>query len=345
MNCELIDQHLIDYLYGELSPEKTKEFRSHLETCSECSQKAASLGGLRNLASNLKDPEPSGIAVNKIIACAREEAETKRSLWSFGWLKIMSAICMTAIVGGLVAFQLRSGLVTKDELAAPPVHTARTETVRPQPAENNASETTSPVAEKTDAPTGEKALTPVFRGRAARDVQPVLREREPGAGTREQTKIVLRARPLNPNQAEDIRDGGIHEDFERVYGHLSNGLRIDDSAPFTIPEDMNWVRDIEEALNSKLSAPLETHDMERLLEGRKSLNEGDYEPASEAFQKIIVQIPQGHKYRTRVLLWLAKSYEGRGYNAIAVKAYQALADESPEYRDMALAKIEELKAE
>ena len=53
------------------------------------------------------------MAVNRILAHAREEAETPRSLFGFRWIKVLATLCLVAAVGYVVAFQIRTGLMTE----------------------------------------------------------------------------------------------------------------------------------------------------------------------------------------------------------------------------------------
>ena len=91
MNCNQVEQILIDYLYGELAPKETAAVKVHLEECPGCAAEIAELGWARNLAADLPDPEPSRLTMNKIIAHAREDAEKPKGLFSFSQVVVNRA--------------------------------------------------------------------------------------------------------------------------------------------------------------------------------------------------------------------------------------------------------------
>lgn len=59
MMCEDIRRRLVDYQWGELNEEETKEVREHLSGCRQCSQYEKELRGFLNLISGVEEKEPS----------------------------------------------------------------------------------------------------------------------------------------------------------------------------------------------------------------------------------------------------------------------------------------------
>jgi len=112
VNCRQAEDLLIEYLYGELDSESAESMRAHLDECQDCAAKLAELNQVREVVAGLPEPEPTRIAVNKVLVQAREAAEARRPLWSLGWLKVLAPLCVMAVVGGLVLFQLNSGLIS-----------------------------------------------------------------------------------------------------------------------------------------------------------------------------------------------------------------------------------------
>ena len=104
---------MMDFLYGELDSERESDFQRHLDECPDCASELASYRFIRESAAGLPDPEPSKIAVNRILAVSREEMEKPRRLFGLRWLRILTTVCLVAVVGWLVAYQLDIGLLPK----------------------------------------------------------------------------------------------------------------------------------------------------------------------------------------------------------------------------------------
>jgi len=78
MNCRRAEEMFVDYLYGELQPDRAASLRAHLDECRGCNSRLAELVRVRQLVAKVPDAEPSPMAINRVIARAREEAERRR---------------------------------------------------------------------------------------------------------------------------------------------------------------------------------------------------------------------------------------------------------------------------
>lgn len=110
MNCNQAQNLLVDLIYEETDPDVKKELEKHLENCRDCASAYDNLLRTRLLTFRLNDPPPSTMAVNRILAHAREEAQKPKPIWRFGWVKVLSVVCVFVIAGGLVLYQSESGL-------------------------------------------------------------------------------------------------------------------------------------------------------------------------------------------------------------------------------------------
>ena len=114
MNCKEAQDLLIDYLYGEVSSGQARSLEEHGKSCKECSRLMSEYARIRGLTAGLTEPRPDQMVVNRIVAVARDEADKARSSLGFGWLKILATLCIMAVVGSLVYYQTRTGLITQE---------------------------------------------------------------------------------------------------------------------------------------------------------------------------------------------------------------------------------------
>jgi anti-sigma factor RsiW len=186
MNCERAENLFVEYLYGELGQKQLESVQAHLDECPQCSVAFSELTRIRELAGSLPDLEPTQIAVNRVIAQAREEVDKSPPVWRFSWLKALAPLCLVAIVTGVVAYQYKSGMLSKHPMYAPErqqdqeVFSARTPSSEQQ--------------DRIGAPTGPKSEkdSTVATGRGASADQAPLQEKRTTevapalpAGTRE----------------------------------------------------------------------------------------------------------------------------------------------------------------
>ena len=112
MNCKQAEEWIIDFLYGELDPDRARELKEHFGQCATCAAGLAQYEQIRVTAANLPDPEPSQISINRIIAQSRDETQKTNSFWGFGWVKVLGTLSMMVVVAVVVTYQLNSGLVS-----------------------------------------------------------------------------------------------------------------------------------------------------------------------------------------------------------------------------------------
>lgn len=424
MTCDRLEEILIDYLYHELDSEETARFKDHLDGCASCAVRVRALGHVRELASKQPDPEPSKIVMNRIIAHARDEDTEKKRVWSFDWkwplMKVLVALCLVAVVGGLVNYQIDRGLISKrpttttanspDQVPADRVAAVTTPApAAPTPSPTQPSTSTlqsvssesSPPSPSPSLPAGSKTEEPAPRTEGS-----VNNTKVGAAGSRGPSRETTKSAPLPAPSPDTSRDKAenqlppppakpvvttIHRSGNGPVGGLSNikeekskkessySIIIQRSpapvtgsagsggvAPAAPPEEV--AKTGRQALPGKATETKKTDDQFRstptldtdsstvtadekgraievwIMEGQKMLVSGQFSSAAEVFQGILKQLPSGHKDRPSVWLWLAQAYEGRGQFAQAQTAYQALAQESPEHKDLAQRRMRALEA-
>ena len=74
MNCERAEELFVDYMAGEISRTDAESLQAHLDECPKCAGKLAEMIRVREMVGQLSHPEPSPMAVNRVLAVAREEA-------------------------------------------------------------------------------------------------------------------------------------------------------------------------------------------------------------------------------------------------------------------------------
>ena len=127
--------------------------REHLSLCLDCGRHLDEMVRIRDLVAALPDPEPSGVAIGRVLAQAREEAEKQRGFNGFRWWKAFAALSVIIIVGGLVTFQLKDRWLTespsvasKQELSPAPSVAPALEAERPAEPEETEAVATAPAA-------------------------------------------------------------------------------------------------------------------------------------------------------------------------------------------------------
>lgn len=103
MDCHKAEKLLVEYLYQELSPEKTLEVEKHLETCDACAKTLHNWRGIHRGFQRSNDvPQPAPFLKTRILAAAREEV-VRKPAWSeqiLSWVK--PALILPILVFGLL---------------------------------------------------------------------------------------------------------------------------------------------------------------------------------------------------------------------------------------------------
>ncbi len=444
MNCDRIDNLLLDYLYGELGPDEARQVEAHLDECPACADKYAELAGVRRLVRGLPEPVPSRMAVNKVLAVAREEAASKRSRRGLGWLKLLAPLCLMVVVGGLVYYELQTGYFApyqssvpagdeykdlEERPAAPLGRTVEQPVEKheetPAPAAETAPETAPPVSPQpepaapaavapametvTSVPVAEadrtvgsdadkkKETPPTVTGTTAPPPALVITSRkmdEPKAEAKVETKAAppktaaKKPSPAKPRtttttmpvvpQVEPepeaaaqaappktaLKKTAPEKDVREIVPPAAPETVMPPALDRPLPEPKGGGRTSEgvTAFSDRLPAPrdkkngmqadrkTEPAPLPRfgpsgpsLLDARAALDAGQYARAVRICQGLLRQYPSGHPGRAKALLIMAMAYEGQGQSFKAMKAYQALAREAPEYEELAARKARELR--
>jgi hypothetical protein len=345
MNCRRAEDMFIEYLYGELEPDRAEPLRAHLDECLACRTRLAELARVRQLVTQVPDLEPSPMAINRVIARAREEEERSRSILGFRWVKVLAPLCLAVVIGGLVAYQFRAGLAPKPMVYAPAKEEQSPVVQEPGPAPEPGKKSSPPAlggARKLTAPASPKPASP----RVALPPPPAA---EPGASH------VASPQPATDSTAS--RPGG-PEAFTSARGEAPSTARLSAqqggaerppvgasraSVPAAAPPQAG------EAVRGKAVTPAaggkpEASVPSLLREGERSLEAGRYGEASQAFSQALKLLRPDDPDRPRALLGLARAQEGQKDLTTAIRTYRELAQESSAYRDLAERKIQELTA-
>lgn len=377
MNCRQTEDLLIEYLYGELDSESAESMRAHLAECPDCAARLAELNQVREVVAGLPEPEPTRIAVNKVLVQAREAAEARRPLLGLGRLKVLASLCVMAVVGGLVLFQLNSGLISNKAL----VSENKQIVLRPAPVlPPKAEEKMSGVR---DAGAGEASggvsvqpepgrARPVLKKELAETIPAAAPPDSPGIGSGkgavvmkasrmegerakvgQETTPLLRAAPGRPKPAPPDTARAMAPAPSEA-GEMRLEVRPAEPAMALDAKRRTGGSGAKGAALSRDEVRLTDKDKilgrggtgvsvpDLLGRAEEALKAGQYDRAEKIFLKVLRHLPQGRSGRPRALLGLARAHEGLGNLVQARRAYQALAAESPAHGGLARRKIEEL---
>jgi len=379
VNCRQAEDLIIDYLYGELSPESTESFRRHLDGCPECAARVSELSLVRRTAAALNRVEPSRMTVNRVLALAREEAESWRSVWGWGWLKILAPLCLMAVVGGLVLFQLRTGLVSQE--AIPPGF--KKDSFKALSAANSkekSMETTARSSERAVSPRNLTAMTnnsppdsnpapsPAFHSSADSDlmiaevsepsvssVPPKNENRDrvgtqietaPGAGS---SPPVRAAESFSADRSASTTGRPSPEKQREQAGFSFSAFiyfednHLNASRPTTDQTEAKAEMAADRSAGSSGTSMLEHAEKPISLDSaEKAFKEKYYDQAAIMYSRILETLPAEHPDRPQALCGLAQAHEALGHSDKALRVYQALVSAPPPYREMAQRKVKEL---
>jgi Putative zinc-finger len=115
LSCEQMDAQVIDFLYGELSPDARAAFAAHLTGCDRCRREVEALGHTRALARAGLDEAPPTHLRAQIVAAARAAvpvtvpiaaAPVRAGFGFWRWLRGRWAFPTLATAGALAIFLL-----------------------------------------------------------------------------------------------------------------------------------------------------------------------------------------------------------------------------------------------
>jgi anti-sigma factor RsiW len=146
LQCRDIDALMMDWLYGELEPQKAQSFSSHLEDCSRCHTELAAFERTRELVGGLPTEEPpsavSAMLIREAALAAPTAATSNASEGGFiAWLRglfqplqhpALAAVATLVLVAGVAGtFYLRDGDKQFTDAEAPAVTTESSEGAAP----------------------------------------------------------------------------------------------------------------------------------------------------------------------------------------------------------------------
>jgi hypothetical protein len=303
----------------------------------------ADLARVRRLVAQLPDAEPSPLAINRVIARAREEEERSRTIWGFRWVKVLAPLCLAVVVVGVVAYQFRAGLAPRPMVSAPAKEEHGPVVEERLPASEAAKKSSPPAvrdAGKLTVPAPQKPASP----RVALPPPPAA---EPGAREAAPPQHVADSAPSRPAGPEAFTSGrGEAPPAGRLSAEQEGAERLAagaGSAPMPSAAPLRAKAAVrEKAMTPAAGEKSKGSTPSLLTEGERSLEAGRYGEAGEAFSQALTLLPPGHPDRPRALLGLARAQEGKKDLTGALQTYRELAKESLTYRDLAEAKIQEL---
>jgi anti-sigma factor (TIGR02949 family) len=331
MNCREVQDHLVDHLYGELDQDLAQRLQAHLESCPSCMEELEALLKVKGLLLSRKDPVPSSLLTQRILAHAGEEISRPKGLWGLGWLRAAVPVCFLLVVGGWILLyqgwhrpgQEESGPGSSRGVApqagepalmpdheAPPQSLTREEKTRALPAP--------------PPPLPDSAAKPSLKDKAMAALpSPPPQETSRLPAPQPRPQVGPHSQP--PGGAEGQQQ-------EMAVGKESRRQKVQGmgaGAPVASPPP--------EPSGDKEGLPSE------LSMGEKLIGEKDFTRAEEIFSRLINTLPPGHASMPRVLLGLAQAREGLGELGEASALYQRLAGDWPEYRELALEKLRVLE--
>jgi len=113
MTCSEIENQLVAYMEGILSPEDRKNIEGHLASCLHCSRALAGLKKTEELLHNLEDVEPPPFFEQRIMARIREDAAQKkgilRRLFYPLYIKVPVQVVATLVVAVFAFYLYQKG--------------------------------------------------------------------------------------------------------------------------------------------------------------------------------------------------------------------------------------------
>jgi hypothetical protein len=135
MNCETLDNLLLDLLYDEVEGDDKRQAQAHLNGCEGCQQKFAGMGGVRQMFQAMPEPELPALSYQALLAEANTAAKkyaqglaspNKKETESF-WAKFSAGMRIlwsppvAVAVGVVLVLGVSLSLNTQHEAAQTPV--------------------------------------------------------------------------------------------------------------------------------------------------------------------------------------------------------------------------------
>jgi len=378
VNCRQAEDLIIDYLYDELKPESAARFRRHLDECPECAARASEFSQVRSTTLALARVEPSRMAVNRVLAVAREEAESSRSVWGWGWFKILAPLCLMAVVGGLVLFQLRTGLLSQETISSPAKKESFKVLSTANPKEESPKEKSMETAAgssgaaassrdlaaetKDSPPVPSPSPSPVFNSSAASDLMTAKTSQPSNSSARppDEGRVEPQTQTTTPavGPAPPVRAAGTSsadraasttgrpspESHRRQTGFSFSGFIYfeDNHLNASRPAEGQATVKAETAADSAGALRRGQEESISLASAEKAFQEKDYARAAVMYSRILQTLPPGHSDRPQALYGLAQAHEALGDSARALRVYQGLMAAPSPYGEIARQKMKEL---
>jgi len=338
MTCEEALDLLVAYLYGELDEGRAQAVRSHMGQCPACAAQLDGLARIRGLLSSRKDPAPSQLVIQRLVARAREETSQPRAAWGAGWLRAAIPLCFVLAVGGWI-FLHHGGYTGPQERRASPPHEDLLE-VSPRPEVGVGGGDISRAVQGVAQGEGEVSWSPEPEVRpseaedkagAAPAVRPAPRRRATlpsrGVPPPEPPEVGQKARPEPEGRVADISD----------YGSASKARLESPSGEARKGWPQTEAKGAAQAPPPGFLAGQGLPD--GLSQAQVLLRSGQFVAAEDAFSQVLQELRPGDPRIPLALLGLAEAKERLGKAEEAVALYARVVQEFPGYRDTALQRI------
>ena len=156
MKCELCEERLLEYLYGELPPEEANRMERHLAASEPCRQVAESFRSVLEAVRQVDEEHPPPALHTRIMAHAEEKKPTRadRRLWA--WLlrpAVVSPLVLIAAAGlYLLTIRTPDPRLERQELLGRRPAAPKEERVRPPRRLDFAERSSAPMPERKTAP-------------------------------------------------------------------------------------------------------------------------------------------------------------------------------------------------
>ena len=310
MKCKEAADLLIEYIYDELGPEERQAVEEHLAVCPACAEDFQSMSGVRGLAAGMADPDPSVMAVNRILATARDESQKAAPLFGSIRSKLLAAVGLAAVALVLAIVAVPQFASYRSSPLPPPPsgmddRTALVETqpavaerLEPVPGEETAPSTPTVATEEVVSEETVTATRRVTRGAATFDELEELPEPSPApaaeSGPSSPTATArLRSAPAPSTEPDTAMGGRSGSEPAQIVAKAKPASppaeKKTESQPTPAPEppkpvaqlqaDEKPTRTASTGGPAHQNAPTESRTLtvaDGLREGREAFNAGDY---------------------------------------------------------------------